>query len=299
MPAWNNGQLVEVYRRLAQANIGHVVVGGQAANLWAEHYQARAIFPEQVWRALMPFTSTDLDLFGGSMEADRAGQAFGVKTRLYNPFDRLPAPNSGTLSIPMSEGEAISPATSELMIHFLHRVHGLNSDDVRSSALLLEYSGVAIPVLHPLLCLEAKVSNLHDFDQGNPPRQDLKHARMCALAVRAYTAERLAAGHVREGLDTFERIMRLAGHQSGLVAWYAHGLDLMEVIPHDTLGPVAAGEPKIANFLERRWDQLQAKLADQRDHFETVTQHQGRAKHSPRPLLDFFPAETDGPDAAP
>ena len=218
MAAWNNGQLVEVYRRLAQADVEYVVVGGQAANLWAEHYRAAAIFPEQVWRALMPFTSTDLDLFGGSVDAIRAGQAFGMKAQVYDPFARMPSPNSATLFIPVSDGDATSPATDELMIHFLHRVHGLNSDDVRASALRVEYSGVTVPVLHPLLCLEAKVSNLHDFDQGNPPRQDLKHARIGALAVRAYTAERLAAGHVREGLDTFERVMRLAGRQSGLVA---------------------------------------------------------------------------------
>jgi len=50
-----------------------VVIGGQAVNIWCEHYARENYVPAGQWDELKPFTSLDLDLLGSSVEAEEAG----------------------------------------------------------------------------------------------------------------------------------------------------------------------------------------------------------------------------------
>lgn len=55
-----------------------ILVGGQAANFWANHYLERA--PEL--NSLFPFTSRDIDFFGVNRDVKRFGKALGLKPHL-------------------------------------------------------------------------------------------------------------------------------------------------------------------------------------------------------------------------
>jgi hypothetical protein len=50
-----------------------VVIGGQAVNIWCEHYARENYVPTAQWDELKPFTSLDLDVLGSFVEAEEAG----------------------------------------------------------------------------------------------------------------------------------------------------------------------------------------------------------------------------------
>ena len=129
---WDSRGLSGVYRRLLDGGVDFVVVGGQAINLWAEHYQAAEEPPGAAWEAHLPFASGDLDLFGSTSEVLAAEAALGFTSeRRADPFGKAWTPAAGIFHLPVGDGP-------DLMIHFLHTVHGLNSDDVELTA---EYIG--------------------------------------------------------------------------------------------------------------------------------------------------------------
>lgn len=279
--AWNPGSLAEVYARMVAAGADFVIIGGQAVNLWAEHYRQGGVLPAGLWVELLPFASDDLDCLGGSLDALAVGRDFGVRPRVYDPFGKAWTPSVADLQLPVST----FPGRT-LLVQFLHTAKGLNSNEVESTARTLTWAGVTLRVLHPMLCLEGKLANLWELDQDRPPRQDLKHARLCCLTLHAFLRERLAAGQVREVLGLSERLLRLAGRQDGLKTWHRHGLAIEDAVPLDALRAAAgAGEAKAVNFLALRWDQLETMLAQRRGHFADLLRRQGQ---EPQPRRSPF-----------
>lgn len=245
-----------------------VVIGGQAVNLC-------------VWEKLLPFASDDLDCLGGSVEALAVGREFGVEAQVYDPFGKAWTPSVADLRLPMGQ-----PEGRTLLVQFLHTAKVLNSAEVESTARELTWAGVTLRVLHPMLCLEGKLANPWGLDQERPPRQDLKPARLSCLVLHAFLRERLALGQAREVLGLTERTMRLAGRQEGLKTWARYGLDIEEVIPLTSLTVAATeGMEKAANFLTRRWGQLQATLHDRRTHFADILRGQSQ---EPMPSVPLF-----------
>lgn len=141
-------------------------------------------------------------------------------------------------------------------------------------------------MLHPALCLEAKLANLSELAQEATGRQDHKHARLSCLCLRVFIARCLAAGQEREARGLTQRILTLAGKQNALRAWYDHGLGIEESIPLPEIQAAAqAGESKLGNFLLLNWGRLQGALEERRTHFETLMQEQGRPRCPVSPLL--------------
>ncbi len=286
--SWDANALEEVYARMVRSGADFVVVGGQAVNLWAEHYRQAGAFPAEVWTNLLPFASYDLDCLGGSLDAQAVGQDFGVKPQVYAALGKAWTPSVADLRLPV--------AGRELLLQFLHTVKGLSTSEVEENARELTCAGVILRVQHPAQCLEGKLANLCDFSQERPPRQDLKHARLSTLILHAFVRERLAAGKVREVLGWVERIARLARGQYGLKTWYEHGLDITEAVPLAALRSAAAtGEPKMANFMEHRWEQLRTMFTVRRDHFDVIQRQQGHERRALRSLLPPLPAASGAP----
>ena len=253
---WNSEELSDLYLRLVDAGVHFVVVGGQAVNLWSENYRTTGA----EWEELQPFASHDLDCLGGSVDAKDAARSLGVEAEFYDPFSRIPIPNSGSLNVPLGD--------RQLLIHFLHTIIGANREEVRRTARMLPWQGRQLPVMHPLLCLESKLECVFSLNQSG--RQDLKHVKLARLATREFYRELVGLNLVRDVLTGCERIAWLAQAEYGLRAWMLHDIHCESAIPIDTIQAAAEHQPKFAAFLERRWPRFLAELARDRARYREI-----------------------------
>lgn len=66
-------QYLALLRQRDDAGQPFIIVGGHAANFWAEFYSER----EPKLKASLPFTSKDLDIIGNEKDAKRVADAIG------------------------------------------------------------------------------------------------------------------------------------------------------------------------------------------------------------------------------
>jgi hypothetical protein len=263
MASWTSEALRAVYIRLLERDVEFVVIGGQAVNLWSRHYSQQSDLPHSEWERFEPFSSRDLDCLGDSMDARDAGQAFGVEVQVYPPFSRTAGPNSGTMEIPLPQGD--------LLIHFLHTPYGANPDEVKRTARMHQIGHQKqLPVMHPLLCLETKIACLFGLDQSG--RQDLKHVHLSCLVFREYVRERLQMGIIKDVLLAAERIGRLASDRMGLNLWSQYSISCESFLPLDSIRQAANTEPKLASFISLRWPIIETKIQDRRSRFLSIVE---------------------------
>jgi hypothetical protein len=272
MPSWTSETLKDVYARLLERDVEFVVIGGQAVNLWSEHYSKTSDLPRSEWQHFEPFSSGDLDCLGDSMDARAAGDALGVEAEFYPPFSRIPVPNSGSLVVPLDHGN--------LLIHFIHTPYGANPDEVRRTALALSI-GEQKPllVMHPVLCLETKITCLFGLDQRS--RQDLKHVHLSCLIFHEFVRDRLQKGVVKDALLAAERVGRLACAQNGLNLWHKHSIACESFLPINIIRQAANTEPKFASFVSLRWPIIETKIRDRRSRFLSIVEASQRISELP------------------
>ena len=114
-------ELAAVFRGLQTAGWDAVLVGGQAVNVWACRYEQDLV----AWRELRPFTSRDLDYYGGLAEARLAMRVLGGARALNTGSD--PSPNAGVLKVSLPDGR-------ELLVDILTGVFGLSAAEVERTA---------------------------------------------------------------------------------------------------------------------------------------------------------------------
>jgi len=153
-----------------------VIVGGHAANFWAEFYSER----EPRLKASLPFTSKDLDVIGTEADAKRVAEAIG--------WHHSPPPVGGG---PVQAVLSSESGGAGLAVEFLFEIKGVShqtiADNVRDGVVRIPTTDevVAVRVLDPVLLLAGKIRNAVDIEQDRPekPRQDVKHVAMLALCV--------------------------------------------------------------------------------------------------------------------
>jgi hypothetical protein len=248
--------LRSVFLSLQAANLDAVVVGGQAVNLWATKYVARA----QELGEFLPFASEDLDFYGGKIEVLSCRDALQGEAKLNRDFD--PSPNSGLV--------LVKSADTTLRIDFLASVYGLNDSEIDDTAIAFsgqnELSGVNIKVLHPVLCLEGKLRSLRGLPQQG--RQDLKHAKMSILCVKEFFTDLCQQSETRSGLKLVERLLGNTLREDGLSAWYHHGIKVESAIPFDVLR-LLPGD-KWQRFLSQRLPQVTEQIDAKRSNYQNL-----------------------------
>jgi hypothetical protein len=147
-----------------------VVAGGQAVNLWAitylEEHQAHALVTK--------YGSGDMDIVQNHAVIDFIRKLPGWR---YEPTSLR---NFGDVRIGAARG--LTPDGRKLLVEVLHRVHGLEPQDLVAAE--VEYAGARFRILDPVAMLKAKAANLREFQQdGNPPRHDAEHLRLVALCM--------------------------------------------------------------------------------------------------------------------
>src|ERR1022692_4409302 len=153
-----------------------IIVGGQAANIWAAYYLPR----EPRLQAHFPFTSKDLDLIGTRTDAERVAAA------IHWHAGAPPVGGGPVEAVLHSE-----PEGAGLNVEFLREIQGVPHETVLAYAreTLVRVAGgsepVPVRVLDPVLLLAGKIRNAVDIEQERQekPRQDVKHVAMLALCV--------------------------------------------------------------------------------------------------------------------
>ncbi len=208
-----------VFSRLASENWRAIIVGGQAVNLWAMKFDAELTGLDQY----RPYTSRDLDFYGGRVEAKRLMEILGGKGKLNDGTD--PSPNAAVIELPLADGR-------NLIIDVLTGVFGVSSSELIRTAVAwtLSESGIGseLRVMHPLLLLESKLACLRGLSQHG--RQDEKHVRMMVSVVSGWLADQ--SSQPRTVYKAVERIAALMVTPDGLHAWMS-GIELWDAVPLD------------------------------------------------------------------
>ena len=120
-----------------------LIVGGQAANFWAEVFEEE----EPELQKYRPFTSADLDLHRPDLSAQRLLRArAGNVEAERDPFGKAFTIVSHTFLIQGKEGRVLA-------VDDLKTVPGLRPDELKKGALVVEFSGIRLRVLNPIACL--------------------------------------------------------------------------------------------------------------------------------------------------
>lgn len=248
--------LKDVLSKLQDADLDVVIVGGQAINLWAFYYASECAELSE-WE---PFSSEDLDFFGGRLEATLCHEILGGTVNLNRDFD--PSPNAGVVVVDWSD--------RKLRIDFLATVFGLNEAEISRTARVFvgtqELQGLQMNVLHPILCLEGKLSCLKDLPQDG--RQDLKHVQMSVLILQTLLKESFKQSDPRPTLKLIERVMGGATREAGLRAWYRHGVFAEITLPLQSI-KISQNE-KWKNFRQTRVPQMLDNLKEKRQRYSQL-----------------------------
>lgn len=216
-----------------------VIVGGHAAGLWSRYYLLMGVTE---LTEFLPFRSKDLDLVGTMEFLEKLHRRF--KGHLLRSEPRSPV--FGRLDIPQSGG-------GFLRVEILHTVLGLNAKDL-ARTVDLEVAGIVGRIPLPHLMLKAKLANSALIQQE--ARQDVKHARMMLLCVRAFITELLgnySSGHVGERavVNLLEEIREVISSPNAEKASKLWGFDFSAIWPMVDLEKV--GDGKIARWMEHRF----------------------------------------------
>jgi len=247
MEQFSPQDLAEVFRALQAAGWDAVLVGGQAVNIWACHFERDV----PAWRQLRPYTSRDLDYHGGLAEARLAMRVLHAEGQLNTGSD--PSPNAGVLKVSLADGRS-------LLVDILTGVFGLSAAEVQRTAVAWsgsgELGGLSLRVIHPLLLLEGKAASLRGLPQAG--RQDARHLRIMALVLRRWFEAQLQDPRVV--LRAVERLAACTSSPDGLHA-FAQDIDLTDALPLDEMRDAHG----FAAFFEKRLPQLQAGIARKRE----------------------------------
>jgi hypothetical protein len=247
--------LIPLFQAIDREELDLILVGGQAINIWASYYASRV--PELT--EYLPFSSADLDFYGGKIEAIACQKILGGTINLNRDFD--PSPNTGVLVVPTE----IQP----LRVDFLSSVFGIGDIELSQSAIVFEgdqnLAGVRVKILNPMLCLEGKIKSAVGLPQQG--RQDLKHLQMSLLFVREYIKEALESDP-RQGLKLIERIAFNIWSDPGLKLWYLYGVDINSAIP--TKIDIKSIDPKWDTFQKIRLPQIEKETLKKRGKYSEI-----------------------------
>ncbi len=245
--------LQTVFSRLAAEKWRAIIIGGQAVNLWAMKFAER--LPELA--PYRPYTSRDLDFYGGRVEAKRLLAILGGRGKLNDGTD--PSPNAAVIEIVLEDRRG-------LVIDVLTGVFGVSSSELIRTAVawIPRESGIdsELSVIHPLLLLESKLACLRGLSQQG--RQDRKHAKMMAVVTHGWLTDQ--SSQPRSVFKAVERIAALMLTPDGLNG-HALGIDLWDAIPLEHWKDKESFAPFFAQRLPQLRDEIDQRRTGYRDSF--------------------------------
>lgn len=215
-----------------------VLIGGQAVAFWIRYFR---IQPR------LPALTEDIDYLGTKAEAKRVSSRLKIRHKLKTATLDDHTPNSAVLSVEM-------PGYPDpVLIDYLASVVGVESDAIKESAVVAEFEGEALRVLHPLHLLQTKIWNLHRLEHKRSP-EGVEQARLAIEIAAAFIEQ--ANMPRRALLDAIETIGRFAATAPARFAAERYKLDCLKAIPRSVFREGILP----AEFHDKRWPQILAAV---------------------------------------
>ena len=216
-----------------------VLIGGQAVAFWIRYFKIHAP---------LPALTVDIDYLGTKAEAKRASARLKLRHTLRIATFDDHTPNSALLSV------NLAGYPEPVLIDYLTSIVGVESKAIEKSAVVVEFEGEPLRILHPLQLLQAKIWNLYRLEQQRTP-EGIEQARL-AIAIAAAFIEQ-ADMKQRELLNAIEAIGRFAATLPARFAADKYGLDCLTAVAATVLRKGILPE----NFHGKRWPQILANAA--------------------------------------
>ncbi|WDF73617.1 hypothetical protein [Novosphingobium sp. KACC 22771] len=176
---------------------GAFIVGGQALNLWAEHYNK-----VEGLAAYGPYTSKDIDYFGYRQAAEKLAEALHGELLIPDADDHTP---QTAIVRAVVDGRMIE-------VDFLWNVKGVKTQSLKGQAVELRLTvrradGVGelrIPIMHPFHCLQSRLANVIELGRND----DLARRQLEAspIVLREYLSEMLDGGHLKHVIGVLQAL---------------------------------------------------------------------------------------------
>ncbi|MGH9784515.1 MAG: hypothetical protein ACRD88_10040 [Terriglobia bacterium] len=213
-----------------------VLIGGQAVAFWARYF---GIQPR------LPALTGDIDYLATIAEAKRISTRLKIPHKLKIASLDDHTPNSAVISVEMHG------YPEPVLIDYLASIIGMKSEAIEKSAVVIEFEGEPIRVLHPLHLLQAKVWNLYRLEGKRTP-EGIEQARLAIEIAAAFIEQ--AKMSQRELLNAIEAIGKFAATVPARFAAERFRLDCLKAIPQSVFQEGVLP----AEFHNRRWPQILA-----------------------------------------
>lgn len=216
-----------------------VLIGGQAVAFWIDRF---GIQPR------LPALTADIDYLGTKAEARRVSARLRIphKLKIATFDDHTPA--SALLSV------QLDGYPEPILIDYLAAIVGVESKAIQRSAVVVQFEGEPLRVLHPLQLLQAKIWNLYQLQAKRTP-EGIEQARL-AIEIAAAFIEHADLSQ-SELLDAIEAVGKFAATTPARFAAANYGLDCLKAIPASVLKEGVLPE----DFHTKRWPQILASAA--------------------------------------
>ena len=215
-----------------------VLIGGQAVAYWIRHFGIKS--------KLSTFTD-DIDYLGTRAEARRASARLKIPHKLKIATFEDNTPSSALLLVDL-EGYP-----DPILIDFLASIIGVESKAIEKSAVVVEFEGAPLRVLHPLQLLQSKIWNLYQLE-AKRTGEGIEQARLAIEIAAAYVDQ--MRSDQRTTLNAVAAIGKFAATTPARFAADMYGLDCLKAVPASMLREGALPE----NFLTKRWPQILANV---------------------------------------
>jgi len=193
---------------------------------------------------LSTFTD-DIDYLGTKAEARRASARLRIPHKLKIATFDDNTPSSALILVDLAG------YPDPVLIDFLASIIGVETKAIEKSAVVVEFEGEPLRVLHPLHLLQSKISNLYRLEAKRNV-EGIEQARLAIEIAAAYVQQMIP--DQRTTLKAVEAIGRFAATTAARFAADTYGLDCLKAVPDSALRKGALPE----KFLEKRWPQILA-----------------------------------------
>jgi len=143
-------------------------------------------------------------------------------------------------------------------IDFLSAIVGVNTDQVKTRAVEMRLPGLSrgVKIIHPLDLLASRLHNLADIPEKRHS-QGVAQGRLAITVVRAFISQAHSTLEERDVFPFVEEVRRIALNKKLGRVYYEYGFDVLSAVPVELI--------KDEEFLSKRWPQIQALVAEQRE----------------------------------
>ena len=215
-----------------------VLIGGQAVAFWAQYYGIES---------RLPALTGDIDYLATLSEAKRISARLKIPHTLKVASLDDHTPNSAVISIDMDG------YPEPVLIDYLTGIIGVKSEAITKSAVVIEFEGEPIRVLHPLHLLQAKIWNLYRLEEKRN-QEGIEQARLAIEIAAAFIQQQKMPR--RELLNAIEAIGRFAATAPARFVAERFGLKCLNAIPRSVLEDGVLPE----EFHKKRWPKILAAV---------------------------------------